>query len=321
MKESQGLDPNFLDLSARLGNDPLQVQGAGGNTSIKTGKVMWIKASGKELSNSKDENIFVKINLDAAKAETYGNGDGSCKDTIIDPSIKLRPSIETTFHAILDWPVVTHTHSVVTLVHAISPEGLAAAESKLEGLPYAIVSYIKPGLPLTRLILEAANPETQILVLKNHGLICCGETVLAVSNLIAEVEKRLAMPERRKSPVNPSPSIVPGYTMSDESWISKDPKALKIVRAGSYYPDHVVFLGPSLTENPTAGRVAFLVENEGIYLKSDSTKSQKAMLRCLSDILLRLPSEWNPEPIGACAEAELMNWDAEKYRQSLDSVK
>ncbi|MYE36686.1 MAG: class II aldolase, partial [Rhodobacteraceae bacterium] len=29
------------------------------------------------------------------------------------------------------------------------------------------------------------------------------------------------------------------------------------------------------------------------------------------------PHDWIPEPIGEEAEAELLNWDAEKYRQEL----
>jgi hypothetical protein len=41
------------------------------------------------------------------------------------------------------------------------------------------------------------------------------------------------------------------------------------------------------------------------------------MLRCLSDVLARLPENWTPHAIGATAEAELLNWDAEKYRQAL----
>ena len=43
------------------------------------------------------------------------------------------------------------------------------------------------------------------------------------------------------------------------------------------------------------------------------------MLQCLSNILLRLPLDWVPEPIGEKAEAELLDWDAEKYRQSLSN--
>ena len=40
------LTSEFRALSAQLGRDPLQVQGPGGNTSIKHDNVMWIKASG-----------------------------------------------------------------------------------------------------------------------------------------------------------------------------------------------------------------------------------------------------------------------------------
>ena len=36
-------------LSARVGSDPLLVQAAGGNTSLKDKGVMWIKASGTWL--------------------------------------------------------------------------------------------------------------------------------------------------------------------------------------------------------------------------------------------------------------------------------
>ena len=56
-------DREFLQFSHRLGNDPLQVQGAGGNTSIKNENYMWVKASGKELSDSISDNIFVPVNI------------------------------------------------------------------------------------------------------------------------------------------------------------------------------------------------------------------------------------------------------------------
>ena len=140
------LTPEFRALSARLGSDPLQVQGPGGNTSIKDGEVMWIKASGTELANAETQDIFVAVDRNAAKAEASGYGDGSCKQTVLDPAITLRPSIETTFHAALDYTVVAHTHSVATLVHVVGPEGRAQAVKKLVGLPFVMVPYAKPGL-------------------------------------------------------------------------------------------------------------------------------------------------------------------------------
>ena len=43
------------------------------------------------------------------------------------------------------------------------------------------------------------------------------------------------------------------------------------------------------------------------------------MLQFLSNILSRLLLYWLPEPIGEKAGAELSDWDAKKYRQSLSN--
>jgi len=308
----------FRTLSARLGQDPMRVQGPGGNTSIKDGDTLWIKASGTELLDAETRQIFVAVDRNAARAEAYGDGDGSCKTTVLDPSNTLRPSIETTFHAALNWPVVAHTHSIATLTHAVSAQGRAEAVYKLAGLPVAFVPYAKPGLPLTRKILAEIKPYTQVIVLQNHGLICCAETVAQVAALIDDVENRLAMPVLH--PLQPLPDTAPpeGFIWADESWIALAPRASKIACAGSYYPDHVVFLGPAFPRADHDGTPpAIVVEGTGVLLRKGATGSQKAMLRCLSDLLSRLPTGWTPDPIGPDAEAELLNWDAEKYRQAL----
>lgn len=316
------LTAEFRALSEKLGRDPLQVQGPGGNTSIKDGDVMWIKASGTELADATSNPIFVAVDRKAALAEAREEqGDGSCKSTVLDPAISLRPSIETTFHAALDHPVVAHTHSVATLVHVIGPQGRLAAEKKLSGLPFAMVPYAKPGLPLTREILARVTPETQIFLLQNHGLICCGASVAEVAYLIEEVERRLSMHARDVDADEPSIARPQGWEWSSQSWIARDDRALRIAKSGSYYPDHVVFLGPALPMSETEGAPAYLVEGEGILQLADATSSQIAMLRCLSDVLLRLPAEWQPEAIGTDAEASLLNWDAEKYRQALAEQK
>jgi len=241
------LTDDFRALSARLGQDPLQVQGPGGNTSSKQGNTMWIKASGTELADAERQDIFVAVDRAAAVAEAREEaGDGSCKTTVLDPAISLRPSIETTFHAALDWPVVAHTHSVATLVHAISPEGRKVAIEKLNGLPFVMVPYAKPGLPLTREILARATPETQVFVLQNHGLIGCGQDVDEVSALIAEVEARLSLPNEAPTAPSPSEASPPGFHWADESWMAMDERITAQLADGSYYPDHVVFLGPAL---------------------------------------------------------------------------
>lgn len=312
------LTPDFRALSAALGQDPLRVQGAGGNTSIKAGGVMWIKASGTELADAGTADIFVAVDRDAAKAEASGNGDGSCKDTVLDPAITLRPSIETTFHAALDWAVVAHTHSIATLTHCVSPQGRKEAAAKLDGLPHVFVPYAKPGLPLTREILARVTSDTQVVVLENHGLICCGDSVADVAALMDDVETRLAMPVLRGSTDLPHAAPQSGFSWSPQSWIATDPAARALATAGSYYPDHVVFLGPALPLLDHDGMPpAVIVSGTGVMIRDGATPSQIAMLRCLSDVLSRLPADWTAEAIGAEAEASLLNWDAEKYRQAL----
>ncbi len=312
------LTPEFRALSARLGQDPLQVQGPGGNTSIKGGGVMWIKASGTELATAETRDIFVAVDRDAAVAEANGAGDGTCKATVLDPAITLRPSIETTFHAVLDWPVVVHTHSVATIVHAISAQGRAVAREKLRGLPAVSVPYRKPGLPLTEEIQRRVSPETQVIILENHGLICCGRTVQETSDLIEEVERRLHLPASEMA--SDVTAIAPdGFAWArGATGIATDVRLFGLARAGSYYPDHVVFLGPALpVSDADPDRPARLVQGTGVLLKTDASPSQQAMLQCLVNVLARLPENWGAEPIGAEAEAELWNWDAEKYRQAL----
>jgi rhamnose utilization protein RhaD (predicted bifunctional aldolase and dehydrogenase) len=312
----------FCALSERLGADPSRVQGPGGNTSIKDGNVMWIKASGTELADARTRDIFVAVDRAAALAQARGEaGDGSCKTTVIDPEVTLRPSIETTFHAALDWAVVAHTHSIATLAHAVSVRGRAVAAQKLADLEVIFVPYGKPGLPLTQAILARLHPETQVIVLENHGLICCGNSVADVAALMDRVEGLLALPAL-KTPAKP-PRISPpeGFVWAQESWIAIDPRAAALATAGSYYPDHVVFLGPALPLADSADSAdmqpAILVAGHGIAVRKAATASQRAMLRCLSDLLACLPADWSPLPIGAQAEAELLNWDAEKYRQAL----
>ena len=46
----------FCELSADSNRNPLLVQGAGGNTSIKEDGLLWVKASGTWLSEATEKN-------------------------------------------------------------------------------------------------------------------------------------------------------------------------------------------------------------------------------------------------------------------------
>ena len=316
----QGPPRALLALSARLGRDPMQVQGPGGNTSIKIGDAMWIKASGTALAGAEDHGIFVAVDRARAMAEARGEGDGTCRAALLDPASALRPSIETTFHALLDAAVVVHTHSVAALAHLVVPRGRRAALDALAGMGAALVPYRQPGRPLTAAIAEAAR-DAPVILLENHGLIVQGADAADAAARLEEVERRLALPERSWSP--PAPPAPPaGWRWEPAAGVLADPRLAALAAAGSYWPDHVVFLGPGLPrlapgEAPPEDRPAALVAGRGALLRADATPAEAAMLRCLADVLARLPEGWEPESIGPEAEAALTGWDAEAHRRAL----
>src|SRR3954447_7498695 len=91
--------------SASIGRNSALTQAAGGNTSIKIDGVMWIKASGTWLSHSLDRDIFVPVQLEDLR-EGLARDDPACESCLdfVDQALNpngLRPSIETTVHAIM----------------------------------------------------------------------------------------------------------------------------------------------------------------------------------------------------------------------------
>ena len=86
-------------LSASIGADPMLVQGAGGNTSVKQAGVLWIKASGTWLKNARDDEIMVPVALapllDAVSHRSPA-AEAAGQFTLADLNPRqLRPSIET----------------------------------------------------------------------------------------------------------------------------------------------------------------------------------------------------------------------------------
>src|SRR4051794_25282418 len=84
-------------LSAHLGRNPLLVQAATGNTSVKIGSQPWVKASGAWLADADRNDIFLPVELVAIRgclekgipyAAEYRNSSGTC----------VEPSVEAPLH-------------------------------------------------------------------------------------------------------------------------------------------------------------------------------------------------------------------------------
>src|SRR5579859_2335776 len=107
-------------VSARIGADPLLVQGPGGNTSVKLGDVMWIKASGMRLADAETREVFAAVDLPSLKAAVERDDPRADQPShfALRPE-GLRPSIETCLHAVFPQRVVIHVHCVKTLAIAL----------------------------------------------------------------------------------------------------------------------------------------------------------------------------------------------------------
>ncbi|MDQ6434833.1 class II aldolase/adducin family protein [Mesorhizobium sp. LHD-90] len=330
------------NLSTRVGADPLLVQAAGGNTSVKQDDVLWIKASGTWLMNAGRDEIFVPVRLPpllravadvdpaAEKAEAFVVAE-------LNPG-GLRPSIETTVHALMPQRVVVHVHCVETISLAAQANAEALIGERLKGLDWAFVPYCRPGLPLARAIAERRSAATDILVLGNHGLVVAADTVAQAETLLGRVCGLLARTPRA-APEPDTDALVRLAAGSDYRLPAKpeahavatDLQSCRIAAAGTLYPDHVIFLGegsviagPADTAASAAERamaegrdapVEILFPGKGVLLRRDANAGAEALARCLADVTARVDGE--VRYLTAQDAHQLINWDAEKYRQEL----
>jgi len=339
--------PDFADLralSADFGADPMHIQGAGGNSSVKAGDVLWIKASGTMLADARTQDVFVATDLPRMQAALQAGDPRADRpaDFLLPGGPGLRPSIETSLHAVLPHRVVLHTHCVHTLAHAIRADAEALLHDRLTGFDWAYVGYTKPGANLARQVHNVLGPETDVIVLGNHGLIVAGDSVDAVRRLQHRVHDALALAPA----ADLAPDLPALRARADGSayhppadpvlhQLALPPQRAEQVTRGSLYPDHVIFCGiavPALRQNERAAEaeariratgapapVWLLVPGAGVLARNDLSSGARVMMRCLADVMARVPPDTALNYLTAEQNLELLNWDAEKYRQSLNA--
>jgi rhamnose utilization protein RhaD (predicted bifunctional aldolase and dehydrogenase) len=338
----------FCQLAERIGQDILKTQGAGGNVSIKRNGLMWIKASGTWLAHALEHDILVPVLVDPLVA-ALRNGDARAEkatDFVLADlnTSQLRPSIETSVHAVLPQSMVAHFHCVNTIALAVladREEVLAERMAQLPDLKWAAIPYCRPGTPLAAEIDKVAQDRPDVLVLFNHGLVVCAESVAELADRIERVCAVFSQPVTDMVP--PDMSALAAIAANTNYHPADDlsshapaltSAALSAALGGSLYPDHVIFLGTELglcTDSQTLGAMLdaaaarglappkmVLVEGKGVLLSNDLTPGGKIMARCLAEVVARIPSGAALHYLDAAQEYELTHWEAEQYRQSLD---
>lgn len=313
----------LLEISERVGRNPLLVQGNSGNTSVKLGDRLWIKASGKWLARAGCEEILVPVNMSGAP-QRFKPG--------------LAPSIETPMHLAIPVAATIHVHSVNTIAYAVLADGEQRLEDKLEGLPWAWIPYVASGLPLASEVNKvfAHAPETRILVLANHGLVVCGDDPRSTEDLLMEVEDRLAI-EPRRAP-KPDYNLL-NCVIEASGWklpqcesshtLSTDAIARTLFQEGILYPCHAIFLGAAAPLLPADVPLSegirryendygmtprfFLIEGHGVIVSEAMTPAQGEMLRGMAEVAQRIDVDaeiryLTPQEVSRVLEAEARNY-------------
>ena len=315
---------DLVQLGRELGSDPMLVQGAGGNISVKDGDRLTVKASGVWLRECEKPSSFVTLDLGRART-LAGDGVEDLREALEQPGT-ARPSIETAFHALLPDRVVIHVHSIHTLAHAVRVDGESRIASKLHGISWSWVRYARPGLPLAQEMLRSNSASSRVYVLQNHGLIVTGDSVAEARERLYDVEQRLAVTPR---PVASTDSA--GFNPPPRSWraphhrlthlLATDPAALKILQRGALYPDQVVFLGArptlGLPGEGTGPQPPYVViPDRQVFVNASKGPIVDEMLLGHALLLQRIDS-LELRTLSAGETGALVGWEAETYRQGL----
>jgi len=350
MQNNAGTHPDNAEFhalqkySASIGNDASLVQGAGGNTSLKFDGIMWIKASGTWLKNAEQPDQFVPVDLEPLLQAVSDNDPRA--ETSMDFVVQsrnpsgLRPSIETSVHALLPQKVVIHVHCVKTISLAVQLQGEKQLQELLADFNWSWIPYIRPGLTLAKNIQKHLQPGANVLVLGNHGLVVAAETVEVAATLLEQVVNALTIEPRVAKP--PAFDKLQQHSANSHYRLPEHPQAhavacdetaLAIAAGGSLYPDHVIFVGKGSViarDNENASQAAarcveqgipepvcILFPGSGVLIRTDANPGQEALARCLSDVCLHIAPGSTINYFNDSQNHELLNWEAEAYRQKL----
>jgi len=204
----------LIEISRRYGADPDYVLAGGGNTSLKDGDVIAVKASGALLATI-NENGFVQLSLSKLRAlfDMALPFDSEAREKIVLekllgarlPGQTRRPSVETLLHALFPYRFVIHLHPALVNGMLCSRQALSVAETLFRN-EASVLPYITPGYILADAVRRVFEHRTssgmsppKILFLQNHGVFVAADSVEEIEALYAHIFETL------KAKVQPLP--------------------------------------------------------------------------------------------------------------------
>lgn len=194
---------DLIEISGFYGRDKEYVIAGGGNTSLKDGLNLYIKASGITLSSINEEGFCL---LDRKKLNEISTmqfsqdpvkRENEVKNALMnarrDTESGLRPSVETSLHNLFSYRYVVHTHP--TLVNGLMCSNEASERCRsLFGEEVLFVPYSNPGYTLFILVAKEVerynkkfNRDPQIVFIQNHGVFVAADTTKEIKDIYKKI--------------------------------------------------------------------------------------------------------------------------------------
>tara|TARA_B100001175_G_C19512356_1_gene644723 strand:- start:2178 stop:3227 length:1050 start_codon:yes stop_codon:yes gene_type:complete len=340
-----------IELHNLFGKNDNYVQGAGGNISIKENDIIHIKKSGKHFREIKDKNDIISCNISKDDIQGVLNINNKQNlenqyNALIEDKIsgKDRPSIELSFHVFGD-KYTLHLHPTIVNILNCTKQGQEIIKQLCEDNEnMSYVNYCKPGIILTDKIIEKRTMLNDITFLFNHGIIITGPSEESILERYELLENKL-----RKE------IIYEEYKQDDDVELLIEDKIEKkffiinndflrlqelndmididkeIFSKSHLYPDSAIYNIEAIAQQDV---VDWKQTNKIIYdIKVTDTVKYKWSIKVFNkkETMFKIElfinrmkilyfarlNGFTPVFLDDNSVDELVNWDAEKYRQDL----
>ena len=311
--EKSGLLQTLVSFSRRYGADPSLVIAGGGNTSMKENGILYVKASGAALADI-DADGFAALDIGALLKilnKAYPEGDAAREAAFLAdvcsalvPGIEpRRPSVEALLHALFPHRYVLHLHPTLINGLTCAVDGEKWAARLFPDTLWA--PECRPGHTLALLLAEKLRPETDTVLLQNHGVFIAADTEKEIDDILRRMLRTLETAVRNapqqlpESAVRKVPELLTEQLTEQppEQPPQQPPEPLpEIALDRPFTPDQIVYcgLGPALPESAAA-----------LSLYEDARNIAR-YAACFG----------GPRPMSADLVSFIVNWEAENYRKS-----
>ena len=309
------------------------VQSGGGNTSVKVDNYMFIKSSGINLTDVKENTGYAMIN----NCNLLNDLSNNIVKNIIDYNVigKQRGSIETFMHSVLK-KYTLHLHPIqVNKILVLQNSKNIIKELFPESL---FIDYTTPGIKVYNEI-KLNYKDEEIIFLDNHGLIITTNEYDNINNILNNVidvcDKYTQFDSYKYKLVNNiSNYIIQKYNIDVVTYLSNDIIINKYIESNQKlfeeditFPDALVYCGIK----PVIGNIEYietyylrykelpkiLIIDNSLYIISTSLKKCKEIEDVLKANLLISDTNQEKKYLSKNEIFFLNNWDAEKYRKTI----